>query len=196
MSHDGEQWDWSLIRKRCTAEALRMLRRPHDAEEAVQEALARAWGGRHSCHTPETPLPWCLQITRNEARRLIGRRRPWISVEALEEELDGITPLGDTSSNQETARVLARVDVRRALEELSAHERLLVALRYGHDWSHSEIAQTLEIPEATARVRLYRLHKRLQPLLEDSDEALSRHRRPVTRQGARASTPDADPCSA
>jgi RNA polymerase sigma-70 factor (ECF subfamily) len=164
VTSDVEYWDWSLIRKRCTAEALRILRRPQDAEEAVQEALARAWRGRHTCHTPEAPLPWCLQITRNEALRLIGRRRPWASVEPLEDDLAVDGDFGDHSSHQET-RVLAKVDVERALESLSPPERQLVALRYGYDCTHSEIAETLEIPEATARVRLHRVHKRLKPLL-------------------------------
>jgi RNA polymerase sigma-70 factor (ECF subfamily) len=62
-------------------------------------------------------------------------------------------------------RVLLRVDVRRALENLPPHERQLIGLRYLHDYSHSEIAQMLKIPEATARVRLHRVHKRLETLL-------------------------------
>ena len=34
--------DWAFVRQRCLREARRMLDR-EDAEEAVQEALARAW---------------------------------------------------------------------------------------------------------------------------------------------------------
>jgi RNA polymerase sigma factor (sigma-70 family) len=86
-------------------------------------------------------------------------------VEALEQDLNGGDLLSEPWSHQESARVVARVDVHRALEALSPPERLLVALRYGYDCSHSEIAETLEIPEATARVRLHRIHKRLQSLL-------------------------------
>jgi RNA polymerase sigma-70 factor (ECF subfamily) len=155
-----EHWDWSLIRTRCRAEALRILRRPHDAEDAVQEALARAWRSRHACRSPEAPVPWCLQITRNEALRLIGRAQPSGKMELLED--DGHE---DTGAGEEGLRVLTRVDVRRALENLPPHERQLIALRYLHDYSHSEIAERLEIPEATARVRLHRVHKRLETLL-------------------------------
>lgn len=161
MAVTAEHWDWSLIRLRCRAEALRILRRPHDAEDAVQEALARAWRSRHACRNPEAPIPWCLQITRNEAIRIIGRGRPRGSDEPLEE--DG--HVEDAGAGRERLRVLLRIDVRRALENLPPHERQLIALRYLHDCSHSEIAALLEIPEATARVRLHRIHKRLEPLL-------------------------------
>ena len=161
MASTIEHWDWSLIRTRCRAEALRILRRPHDADDAVQEALARAWRSRHACRNPEAPLPWCLQITRNEAIRLIGRGRP----RARDERLGEDAAMEDAGAGRERLRVLLRVDVGRALENLPPHERQLIALRYLHDCSHSEIAEMLEIPEATARVRLHRVHKRLQTLL-------------------------------
>jgi RNA polymerase sigma-70 factor (ECF subfamily) len=161
MVQTVEHWDWSLIRRRCRAEALRILRRPHDADDAVQEALTRAWRSRHACRNPEAPVAWCLQITRNEAIRLIGRARP----RASEEPLDDDDHVEDAGARQEGVRVHLRVDVHRALENLPPHERQLIALRYLHDYSHSEIAEMLEIPEATARVRLHRVHKRLETFL-------------------------------
>src|ERR1700748_3388671 len=158
----ADQWDWVLIRNRCRAEAARILRRDHEAEEAVQEALVRAWRSRCACRTPEAPLGWCLQITRNEAFRLIGRERARPS-----EPLEADEELADEQAVFEPDRALDRVDVARALEELSAHERLLITLRYEEGCSHPQIARRLEIPEATARVRLHRAHKRLRSLLED-----------------------------
>jgi RNA polymerase sigma-70 factor, ECF subfamily len=138
-----------------------MLHRPHDAEEVVQEALARAWRGKHACHTPEAPLPWCLQITRNEALRLIGRRRASPRLELLEDTED----LPEELTRLEVPQALVRIDVHRALKMLTPPERGLIELRYMYDCSHSEIAQTLEIPETTARVRLHRVHNRLRALL-------------------------------
>jgi RNA polymerase sigma-70 factor (ECF subfamily) len=156
-----EQWDWASIRARCSAEALRILRQPHDAEEATQEAIVRAWRSRKTCRTPDAPLPWCAQIARNEALRLMARRR---SLPGLV-PLDDLPQLADIRAGQERGRAHARVDVNRALKTLTPHERLLTALRYGRGWSHSEIAAELDIPEATARVRLHRAHQRLRGLL-------------------------------
>src|SRR2546426_682468 len=81
----GMNGDWASVRQRCVAEAARIVRRAEDAEEVAQEALARAWRSRASCRTPENPLPWCLQITRNEAFRLLARQRG----EPLPESLPG-----------------------------------------------------------------------------------------------------------
>jgi RNA polymerase sigma-70 factor (ECF subfamily) len=157
----GEQWDWRLIHSRCAIEARRVLRHHHDAEEVVQEALVRIWRGRSSCRTPERPIPWCLQITRNEAFRFIGRRRAVAAGESFEDEPE------DLRASFEAERTVARVDIDRALDELTSEERLLIALRYVDDWSHPEIAAALQIPEATARVRLHRAQKRLKRVIED-----------------------------
>jgi RNA polymerase sigma-70 factor (ECF subfamily) len=71
----------------------------------------------------------------------------------------------DKRASRDEPRALLRVDVSRTLKDLAPHERLIIALRYGYDWSNAEIAETLDIPEATARVRLHRLHKRLRAAL-------------------------------
>jgi RNA polymerase sigma-70 factor (ECF subfamily) len=159
----SDQWDWSQIRLRCRVEAVRILRRHHDAEEVVQEALARAWRGRRSCRTPEEPLAWCLQITRNEAFRLISRQQ-----RATLEPLDAGSELADEQALHEPDRTVIRLDVASALKGLSEAERLLIGLRYEQGWSHPQIAASLDIPEATARVRLHRAQKRLRSLLDES----------------------------
>jgi RNA polymerase sigma-70 factor (ECF subfamily) len=162
-SNQPDRWDWALLRQRCAAEAARILRRHHDAEEVVQEAMARAWRSRGSCRSPEAPLAWCLQITRNEAFRLISRQAGRVASEPLD-------PSGEVADEDAVAapeRALVRVDIDRALQELSPHERTLIALRYDEGCSHPQIARRLQVPEATVRVRLHRAHKRLRSLLQD-----------------------------
>jgi RNA polymerase sigma factor (sigma-70 family) len=71
----------------------------------------------------------------------------------------------DKRASREAPRAMLRVDVNRTLKKLTPHERLMIALRYGYDCSNAEIAETLHIPEATARVRLHRIHKRLRSVM-------------------------------
>jgi RNA polymerase sigma-70 factor (ECF subfamily) len=162
-SKHPDRWDWALLRQRCAAEAARILRRHHDAEEVVQEAMARAWRSRGSCRSPDAPLAWCLQITRNEAFRLISRQ----AGRAASEPLEATGEVADEHPIADPERAVTRVDIGRALQELSPHERALIALRYEEDCSHPQIARRLQVPEATVRVRLHRAHKRLESLLQD-----------------------------
>jgi RNA polymerase sigma-70 factor (ECF subfamily) len=144
----------------CEREARRLLRDVHDAEDAVQEAMARAWRRRDRCRSPDTPLPWFLQITRNEALRVMARKPP-----AEEVRRDG------GESDAELDRLVLKVDVNRALARLPLRDRTLANLRYGEDLAQTRIAALLEAPEGTIRVQLHRLRKRLRrdlrEILED-----------------------------
>lgn len=154
MSEGAGEWDWPLLRVRCQREARRLLRDHDDAEDAVQEALARAWRKRHTCRTPEKPLPWVLQITRNEAFRLMHRRRDAPDADFGDTQGDpAVTPSGDD--------FVAGVDVRRAVSRLAREDRVLLHLRYGVDLKQNSIADLLDTPEGTIKVRLYRARERL-----------------------------------
>lgn len=163
MSASATQWDWPLLHSHCRREAERLLRNSHDAEDAAQEALARAWRKRHTCRTPGAPVAWLLQITRNEAFRVMGRRR----------DLPGgqEPPQTEPSTGHSLADDLAtRVDVRRAISRLTEDERLVLHLRYGEDLKQNRIAKLLDTPEGTIKVRLYRARKRLKADLTDEPE--------------------------
>ena len=153
-------WDWTLARLRCVREARRLLGDQEDADEAVQEAMARAWRGRRSCRTPEAPLPWLLQITRNEAMRVLRRRT---ERRAREEELqEGCfvdQPCGE--------EIHQKVDLQRAIGTLHHEERLLIGLRYVDDMTQPDVARTLDQPEGTVKVRLHRVRERLRAALEE-----------------------------
>ena len=44
--HGWDSWDWVGLRASCLRETRRVLASEHDAEEAAQDALLRAWRGR------------------------------------------------------------------------------------------------------------------------------------------------------
>ena len=152
-------WDWGAIRGRCTLEARRLLRSPDEVDDVVQEAMIRAWKGRGSCNSPHGPIPWCLQITRNEAFRRMTRVKPSIGLDATDD-------LTDSHAHDAIERIATQIDIGRALDKLSSDERKLIALRYSDDYSQPEVARRLEIPEGTAKVRLHRVRKRLETLME------------------------------
>jgi RNA polymerase sigma-70 factor, ECF subfamily len=158
-------WDWHGARSRCLREASRLLRNRDDAEEAVQEALVRAWRRREACASPEAPIGWMLAITRNEALRLMERRARRTALEVVTErqpETGGDEPMETLISSMATSQALAA---------LRPEERMLLALRYRHDLSQAEVARTMDLPEGTVKVRLHRLRKRLKDAWQEDSQA-------------------------
>jgi RNA polymerase sigma-70 factor (ECF subfamily) len=142
-------WDWTAARVRSLRLARRLLANDADAEEAVQEALVRAWRRRDQCRGQL--LPWLLEITRNEALRLGSRRR---DLRPLDEAFEPAEQAPDEA-------VLERVELRRALARLPAADRALLALRYDADLTQSAVAKRAGLPEGTVKVRLHRLRNQL-----------------------------------
>ena len=152
-------WDWDALRRHALGQARRMLG-PQEAEDAVQEAMIRAWRGRHRCRSPGAPEPWLRQIVRHEALRL-RERRNGMPAPIEDDQLD----LTGEAIEAPDERLLRRMEVGRALGQLDPEDRRLIVLRYVNDLRQGEIASMLGIPEATVRVRLHRLRRVLGRLI-------------------------------
>jgi RNA polymerase sigma-70 factor, ECF subfamily len=146
--------DLEALRRHGFGVAYRMLGTVSEAEDVAQEALLRAWRKRGSCRDPERPLPWLREITRNESYRLYSRR-------AMTHELP-TDRLPEPSADSGEDVVLTRIDVERALGDLSAEDRLMVRLRYEVDLTHPSVAGALGLSVANVKVRLHRLRPKLQ----------------------------------
>jgi RNA polymerase sigma-70 factor, ECF subfamily len=157
-------WNWKLMRGIAVREARRYLGTAHDVDEVVQEALVRAWRRRATC-TGDDRMPWMRQIARNEALRLLERRRRRSEFELLDDEtlLAGVP---DVEAQQEQEGMLLRMEVEQVVGGLSVADRQLLALRYERDLTQPEVARMLGIPEGTVKIRLHRLRGRLRKALD------------------------------
>jgi RNA polymerase sigma-70 factor, ECF subfamily len=161
---DPRLWEWAAARQRCLREARRILGNRDDAEEAVQEAFVRAWRKRAACRTPGAPLPWLLQITRNESMRLAARRSRRQASELPEAEPETVpAPAAETTLD----RALTSVATEQALSALGEDERILLRLRYEEDLTQGQVAAALGVPEGTVKVRLHRVRARLRGVAGD-----------------------------
>jgi RNA polymerase sigma-70 factor, ECF subfamily len=142
------------MRRQCYSEARRLGRSHNEAEDIAQEALLRAWRKRGSCRNPDRPLAWVQEITRNESHRLFSRR-------SMTHELPTERMPEPPAQSDEDA-VLTRIDVERALSDLSPTDRLMVRLRYEADLTHQCVAGALGLSVANVKVRLHRLRPKLQ----------------------------------
>ena len=155
----GQSWDWRRLEQRARREAGRVLADPISVDDAVQEALLRAWRHRDRVSGADGPEPWMAQIARNEALRIAGRSSLRFRRETELTERDEPAAPSPIPAPE-------HFDVRRALRPLPAEDRRLLALRYFADLSHPEVADALDVPVGTVKVRLHRLRARLADRLE------------------------------
>jgi RNA polymerase sigma-70 factor (ECF subfamily) len=155
---ESTSWDWEEMRSFCFAHAMRVVGCPDTAEEAAQEAMVRAWRHRDSCRQPDRPLGWLRRIAQNEAVRVACRRRDELTLDEALAASDG--PADDSDAVEDSLLF------RGILGTLSEADQELARLRYYEDLTCAKLADHFGLSEATVKVRLHRLRKRLRQRLE------------------------------
>lgn len=151
-------------RPRALAVALKVLRNPDDAEDAVQDAFLKVWRylgrfeGRASFST------WIHRIVMNASLDLLRRQscRPEAHVE-VEETADRIStePAHEETPERSLAEAQTSAIVRTALAVLSPPHRQALTLREFEDRSYEEIAQASRCPIGTVMSRLHHARRKL-----------------------------------
>ena len=128
-----------------------MLRCSADAEDAVSEAMLRAWENLDRLKKPESFKAWIMQITANEARKIYRHTRRVSCVESVED----VTPVFADDHHELWDAVMKLDEGYRAVIILYFYERLSIR----------EIAKALHIAEGTVKSRLSRGKKLLKEVL-------------------------------
>ena len=138
-----------------------ILQNREEAEDAVQDALIKAWKSRWRVRDPEKFPAWLCMIARHRARDVFRKRR------AIPRDVEGAGPSAPTSSS-EYAFTLDR-QLHSALAELPELHRSALTLRYFEELDYASIEKLLGISNGTLRGILGRalasLRKQLRPAL-------------------------------
>jgi len=139
---------------------LRILGRPHDAEDVAQESFVMAYRSLGT-YRGEGPLGgWLLRIATRQAYRRLGQRRDT-------SQLDLDLPLGAPGSDPLAMTLAGEREraVRLAVAALGEPYREVVALRFFAEMSLDEIAASTRRPVNTVKTHLRRGLERLRPLI-------------------------------
>jgi RNA polymerase sigma-70 factor (ECF subfamily) len=146
----------------CYALAYRILRDPHRAQDATQQALLGAWRDLPTLRDHERFDAWLYRLVVHacyaEAR---GERRNAARVRVLQI---------DRSTSPDVASFVAtRKDLEQAFRQLSPEQRAVVVLHHHLGYPLTEIAAALGIPVGTARSRLHYAVRQLRIALDSGD---------------------------
>jgi RNA polymerase sigma-70 factor (ECF subfamily) len=145
---------------RVFAYAFHVLGSREDAEEVCSEAFLRAFE-RAATYRAECPFRgWLFGITRN------------LCLDRLRQPRLLLLDIGDTERiadhRDDSERIAASVDVRRALEELQPEHRLVLTLCDVEQWDASEVAAMLDKSVAAVKSLLYRARRALRDRLAEA----------------------------
>jgi RNA polymerase sigma-70 factor (ECF subfamily) len=152
-----------------------ILRDDAEAEDAMQDAYFKAYRHKRDFSGRSQPGTWLTRIVINQALmrlRQHRRERAVVRLGARNHESGGSVPeiagLPDHGAESPPASTL-RAELRRVLErridELPIAFRTVFVMREVEEMSVEETAESLGIPEATVRSRLFRAKAQLRALL-------------------------------
>ena len=128
---------------------LRIVGRPPDAEEVLQEAWLQIWRSAERYDAGRgAVVAWLLTVARSRA---IDRVRSAASRSRMEDRVESDPPLAGGGPAEGTERRQAGERVRAALDALSPQHRQVLELAYFGGLSQTEIAERLGAPLGTVK---------------------------------------------
>jgi RNA polymerase sigma-70 factor (ECF subfamily) len=144
-----------------------LLRNPAEAEDAVQDALAKACESHRSLRDSDLAEAWFLRIVTTSCLRILRRRR---LKHSLLGRIDSPLLPSAPSSEQVLTDSRAAARVVELVQTLPPMQRAALILRYGHDLSVGDIAELTSTKPATIKTHLVRGLSRLRGKLRTDGE--------------------------
>ena len=135
-----------------------ILRDTHLAEDAVQEALVHAWRDLPRLRDPERFDAWLRRLLVNACADQGRHRRRW----SAEIQIVRAEP----AMNDATGSMADRDQLERGFRRLKPEQRAAVVLHFYLGLTLAEVAESLGIPEGTAKSRLHYATETLRAALD------------------------------
>ncbi|NOX56481.1 MAG: sigma-70 family RNA polymerase sigma factor [Planctomycetes bacterium] len=153
---------YDILSERFLRYALTLLRDRHDAEDALQACMVRIAEKPLRVADSQYPYAYCLRILRNEALRLLSRRK---RARPLPQQLEQTCVAPPCEEDEWKRKVQA------SLEDLPTEQMEVVVLKIWEGMTFLEIAEVVGASPNTVasryRYALEKLSRLLQPLVED-----------------------------
>src|SRR3954468_4256363 len=164
-------------RRELHAHCYRMLWSVQDAEDALQEALLRAWGGLDRFEGRASPRSWLYRIATNTCLDAIGRRPAKRELpidrdpdEAPLAETGGLEPCPDDPDASYEQRESVELAFIAALQHLPPNQRAVLILREVLGFSAKETAEMLDTSPASVNSAMQRARASIEDKLPQQSQ--------------------------
>lgn len=131
--------------------ALSILKNNHDAEDALSEAIIKAYENLAGLRSKDKFKPWIMTILVNVAKNMIAKN-------SRMQLIDDVTIIKEEAIEFEN-------DIWDSVRSLGEQHMQIVILYYYDGFSTREIAKILQVSEGTVKSRLSRARQHLKQLL-------------------------------
>ena len=168
------------LRRRLHAHCYRMLGSVHDADDALQETMLRAWRAIGRFEPRAGLSSWLYRIATNVCLRMIEQRGrvEAAAVDAYLQPYPDVLFEERTPENEAERRETIGLAFVAAMQLLPPRQRATLVLRDVLGWSAREAAETLGISVAAANSALQRARERIDG--ERREATLARAHRPAS----------------
>jgi len=149
--------------------AINVVGMPEDAEEITLDVFSRVWDKAHTYRSERAGVStWLTRMTRNRSIDVLRRE----NVRPMKHSVGWANaprePVDESASPESATHIAMQITlVREAIASLPEKQQEVLALAYFKGYSHSEIAQELELPLGTAKARIRSGMQKLRALLVD-----------------------------
>ncbi|MDZ4758819.1 MAG: RNA polymerase sigma factor [Bacteroidota bacterium] len=139
----------------------RRLNSKDEAADVTQQVFLKALVKLDSYRDKGLPfMAWMFRIAVNEMNMMFRKNKVQRTINLQSEELPPL--LSETDTQVQDDELLYK-----ALNQLDADELWLVEMRYFEQRPFAEIAQIIDIPEATCKTRMYRVLEKLRNIFKN-----------------------------
>ena len=132
-----------------------------EAEDAVQEALEKAWTEREKLQKSDNPTGWMVKVVKNQSLSKIREKKRWTELGEMD------IPAINNEENDHTASIKA---VFGFLSRLPEKQREVFLLREVEGLTYEEISEYLNLSMEQVKVSLFRARKNLQKFVSKKIE--------------------------
>lgn len=145
----------------------RMSGRPDVAEDIVQEAFLRVLRNLDRFDTRFRFSTWVFTIAKRLYMNAVQKHRPAYDSDTVGGwQGSGPSPSVESARNEMMDNVRGVLDA--ALAGLNEQQREIVLLFHQQNWTITEIAEHLTMPEGTVKSHLHRARKRMKRVITDN----------------------------